>query len=69
MRTETSTVRAMRGVQFNDRKRLKDLMLILKETIGQMPMTNRVCWYGHVLRREGWPCVGGTLRLKVKRRN
>ena len=45
-------MRAMCGVQLNDRKRSMDLlfMLCLKETIDQLAMTNSVwSWYGHVL--------------------
>ena len=47
-------VRAMCGVQLNDRKRSTDLMFILglNETIDQLAMANSVCWYGHVLKRE-----------------
>ena len=53
-RTERSMVRAMCGVQFKDRKRSTDLMLMLgfKETIDQLAMANSVRWYGHVLRRK-----------------
>ena len=49
-RTERSMVRAMCGVQFKDRERSTDLMLMLglKETIDHLTMT--VCMtYGHVL--------------------
>ena len=47
-------VRAMRGVQFKDRKGSTDLMLMLglNKTIDQLAMASSVCWYGHVLRRE-----------------
>ena len=43
-------VRTMCEVQLKDRKRSKDLMLMLglNETIGQLAMA----WHGHVLRRE-----------------
>ena len=53
-RTERSTVRAMSGVQLKDRKRSKDLILMLglNETIGQLAITNSVPWHGHALRRE-----------------
>ena len=46
-RTERSMVRAMCGVQLNDRKRTKDLMLMLglNETIDQLAMASSVCWY------------------------
>ena len=45
-------MRAMCGVQLNDRKRSTDLMFMLglKETIDQLAMANSVPWYGHVLR-------------------
>ena len=47
-------VRAMCGVQLKDIKRSTDLMFMLglKEIIDQLAMANRVCRYGHVLRRE-----------------
>ena len=47
-------MRAVCGVQLNDRKRSTDLMFMLglKETIEQMAMANSVRWNGHVLRRE-----------------
>ena len=47
-------VRAMCGVQLNDKKRSTDLMFMLglNETMDQLAMANSVCWYGHVLRRE-----------------
>ena len=51
----------MCGVQLNDRKRGKDLILMLafNRTIDELTMTNSVCWHsrvskmedGHVLRR------------------
>ena len=46
-------VRAMCGVQLNDRKRSTDLMFMLglKETIDQLAMASSVRWYVHVLRR------------------
>ena len=56
----------MCGVQFNDGKGAKDLMLMLalNETLSLLPMSSSVHWYGHVLRRaldlvhgrmnEGW---------------
>ena len=51
-RTERSTVRAMRGAQFKDRKRAKDLMFILcsSETEDRLAVANSVCWHVHVLR-------------------
>ena len=53
-RAERSIVRAISRVQLKDRKRSKDLMLVLglSETTDQLAMANSVCWYGHVLRRE-----------------
>ena len=44
-------VRTMCGVQFKDRKRSQDLVLILglRETIDQLAMANSVRLYGHVL--------------------
>ena len=47
-------MRAMCGVQLKQRKRCKDLMLILGfiEANDQLTMANSVSWYGHVLRRE-----------------
>ena len=46
--------RTMCEKQLRQRKRSKDLMLMLglNETIDQLAMTNSVHWYGHVLRRE-----------------
>ena len=48
----------MCGVQLKNRKRTKDLMLMLGliETIDQLAMANSVHWHGHVLRRE-WLCL------------
>ena len=44
----------MCGVQLKDRKRLMDLMLMLRliETMDQLAMANSVRWHKHVLRRE-----------------
>ena len=46
-------MRAMCGVHLKDRKRSKDLMLMLSlnKTIEQMAIANIVHWYGHVLRK------------------
>ena len=43
-------VRAMCGVQLKDRKRTKDLMLMLglNGTIDQLPMGNSAHCYGHM---------------------
>ena len=48
-------VRAMCGVQIKDRKKYKNLMLMLglNETIDQLAMANSVRWHGHMLRRDG----------------
>ena len=53
-RTKRSLVRAIYGIQLKDRKRSKNLMLMLRlnETMDQLAMANSVHWYGHVLRRE-----------------
>ena len=47
-------MKAMYGVQLNDRTKTKNLMLILgsKETRDQLAIANSVHWYGNVLRRE-----------------
>ena len=52
--TEGSMVRAMCGVQLKDKKLSMDLMFMLglNETIDQLAISNSVCWYGNVLRRE-----------------
>ena len=44
----------MCGVQLKDRKRSKDLMLMLglNETIDQLATANSVRWNGHVSKRE-----------------
>ena len=54
LRTERSMVKAMCGVQLNNRKRSKDLMLMLglNVTIDQLAMSNSVRWHGDQLRRE-----------------
>ena len=65
--TEISTVKAMCGVQLKDRKRSTDLMfmLSLKESIDQLSMANRVCWYSHVLRREDGHVLRRALDFEV----
>ena len=47
-------MRPMCGVLLKDIKTYTDLifMLSLNDTIGQLAISNRVHWYGHVLRRE-----------------
>ena len=47
-RTERSVVRAMCGVLLKGRKKSKDLMLDLNETIDQSIRASSVRWYGHV---------------------
>ena len=67
-RTERSMVRAMCGVQLIDRKRSTDLMFMLglKETIDQLSMTNSVCCYGHVLRREDGHVLRRSIDFEVE---
>ena len=50
--TKRSVGRAMCGVLLKDRKRTKDLMLGLNETIDLLVIENSVHWYGDVLMRE-----------------
>ena len=47
-------VRAICGIQLKDRKRAKDLILMmdLNETIDQLALTNSFLCHGHVLRIE-----------------
>ena len=40
----------------------------LNETIDQLDMVNKVCWYGHVLKIEDGLVLRKTLWLKVKQR-
>ena len=40
----------VRAVQFKGRKRSKDLMLGLNETIDHLAIANSVCWYFNMLR-------------------
>ena len=60
-------VRAACEVQLNDRRRSKEvmLMLCLNETIDQLAMANSVHWYGHVLRREDGHVLRRTLDFEV----
>ena len=53
-RTERSMESAMCGLQLKDRKRAKELMLVLglNETVDQLSIASNVCSYGDVLRRE-----------------
>ena len=59
-------VRAMCEVQFRNRKRTEDLMLMfsLNETIDQLAMANSVDWYGHVLRKEDSHVLRRALHLE-----
>ena len=59
---------AMCGLQPKDRKRFTDLMFMLglSETIDQLVMTNSVCWYGHVLRREDGHVLRRALDFEVE---
>ena len=59
-------VRAMCGVQLNDRGISTDLMAGLKETIDQLAMVGSVCSYGHVLRREDGHVLRRALQFEVK---
>ena len=65
-RSETSMA-AKFGVQLKDRKRSKDfiLMLSLNEALDQLAMTNSVCLYGHVLRREDGHVLRRALDFEV----
>ena len=60
-------VRAMCGIQLNDKKRSTDLMFVLclSETIDQMAIANSVRWYGHVLRREDGHVLRKALDFEV----
>ena len=61
-------LKAMFGVQLNDRKRSTDLMFMLRlsETMDQLAKTNSVCWYCHVLRREDGHVLRRALYLEVE---
>ena len=67
-RTERSMVREMYGVQLIDRKRCKDFMLGLSETIDQLAMASSVCWCGNVLMREDGHALAIVLDFEVKGR-
>ena len=57
----------MCGVQLlEDRKRAKDLMLGLNETIDQLATANSVRWNGHVLRREDGHVLRRALDCEVE---
>ena len=61
-------VRAICGVQLKDKKRSKDLMLMLglNETMDQLAMTNSVCLYGHVFQREDGHVLRRALDFEVE---
>ena len=67
-RTERSMETAMCGVQVKDRKRSKDLMLMLglNKTINHLVMVSSARWYGHVLRREDGHALRRALDLATK---
>ena len=60
-------MRALGEVQLEDRKRLKDLMMMLglNETMDQLTMANSVRWYGRILRREDGHVLRRALELEV----
>ena len=60
--------RAMCEVWLKDRKRTKDLILMLglNETIEQQATANSACWYGDVLRKEDGLVLNRALDLLVK---
>ena len=66
-RTERAMVRAMCGVKLMDRKKNKELMVMLgvEETVDQMAKANAVRWYGHVLRREDGHVLRRALDFEV----
>ena len=61
-------VRAMCGVRFKNRKRSKDVMLMLgfSETVGHLSMANSVCWHGHVLKREDGHVLKMAMEFEVE---
>ena len=65
--TKRSILVAMCGVELKDRKRVKDLMLMLglNEAVDQLVVTNNVCLYGHVLRREDGHVLRRALGFEV----
>ena len=67
-RMEGSKVRAICGVQLNDRERSTDFMMMLglNESIDQLVMANSVHWYGHVLRREDGLIIRRALDFEVE---
>ena len=65
-RMKRPLVRVMCGVQLEDGNRAIELMFGLNETMDQLSMTNSVCWYGHVLRRENGHVLRRTLDIEVE---
>ena len=61
-------VREICGVQLNDTKRSIDMMFMLglSETMRHLAIANSVCWYGHVLRREGGHVLRRALDFEVE---
>ena len=55
-------------VQLNDRKRVKELMLIMgwSGTIRLLAMASSVCWYGLLSRREDGDVVRRALEFGVE---
>ena len=66
--TKRFLVRAICGLHLKDRKRAKDLILVLglSKTIDQLAMTNSVRWHGHVLRREVGHILKWALEIEVE---
>ena len=52
-------------MQLIDRKRSKDLMLMLglNEAIDKLAMGNSVCWHGNVFEEGGWSCLEKGIRV------
>ena len=69
-RTERSMVRAMCGVQLNDRKRFTDLMFMLgfNKIMDQLAMASSARWYGCVLRRKDSHVLRRELGFEVGQR-
>ena len=60
---------AMCGVHLKDRKRPKDLMMMLglNEQIDQLSMVNSVHWYSHVLCRKDGHVVRRAIDFEFER--
>ena len=59
-------VRAICGVQLNDRKIAMDLILGLNETFNLLAIVNSVHWYGYMLRREDGHVLRRALNFEVE---